>query len=113
MARVGSAEQDEREQRRTDIQVRRLGENYLFDFETQMNMSKRDKKNFATLRRFEAVKWFTEASELSEGQTFGDRALTSDVIRVAKIATVTTCELAVLSRDDLSKVLKKVEQKIQ
>ena len=78
-----------------------------------MSLSKRDKKNFATLRKFEAVKWFTQACELSEGQTLGDRALTSDYIRVAKIARETTCELAVLSRDDLSKVLKKVEQKIQ
>lgn len=74
-------------------------------------LTERETANLATLRRFQAVKWFTEACKVHEGQSFGELALLSDEPRAATVRTETACEFAVLSRDDFVKVLKKVETK--
>ena len=45
----------------------RLEAKYVYDYEKLLNLTKIEKRNLAAIREFQAVKWFAEACELSEG----------------------------------------------
>lgn len=67
------------------------------------------------LQRFKKFEWFVEAKKQGQGACFGELALeATDPQKQRRQATVvahTSCEFAVLSREDYLKILKKVEAK--
>ena len=84
---------------------------YTYDHAEHLALTESEKHSLARLRKFSAIPWFGEACKLHEGQSFGERALMTNETRAATVITETSCELAVLNRDDYVKVLKKVESK--
>ena len=55
--------------------------------------------------------WFTKATRLTNGQSFGELALLNDSPRAATIQCINECIFAVIERKDYKRVLKQVEQR--
>jgi CRP-like cAMP-binding protein len=59
------------------------------------------------LDEYEKIEWFFEIKKIKTGNSFGELALINHEPRAATIKCLSTCYLAVLSKEDYAKVLRK------
>lgn len=97
-------------------QLKQANERYRFDCEKYIELTPRERQNLSQLKRFSRFKWFLEANRLKRGEIFGEAAFEADDVdkmrRNATVRTRTQCDLAVLSRRDYIRVLRKLESKV-
>lgn len=95
-----------------NTQLKRADTVFVFDPKTLMNLSDIDKQNLTDIDNYEKIKWFVEVHTLTTGDSFGELGLLKDEPRAATIFCQNDVYLAVLSREDFDKVLKKMENRI-
>ena len=85
---------------------------YEFDIEKHMTLSKLDQENLKELERCKKFEWFVEVHKLTVGQSFGELALLGqEKHRAATIHTLSDCYFATIARDDYQRALKRIENK--
>lgn len=75
MKRLSSTAIDEKDNKKVEKKIKRLEEDFKFDYNDKIELTKDDKQKLAAIDKFKQIKWFVPACELVEGQTFGELAL--------------------------------------